>query len=231
MFKNSKEATANTNHKNRKYSILLLALLFIGVVTYGTYAYFTDSKSIDGQLTLTKGQVSLGVDNKDWTYKGNTGKGDDYTSLKTDDKKLNFENKNISAPSGTSFSNVLPGDTFKKTITVSYNGTVDATGKITLNTNNISNNIVYTVLFNNGGNNEELLNTQEVTFDADTEDTKTLTLTFTLIVHVPYTDDTENFNAGDSRNKESEINFLEQLQNAITVSVAQQLTETTTSSN
>lgn len=230
MFKNSKEA-ANTNHKNRKYSILLLALLFIGVATYGTYAYFTDSKSIDGQLTLTKGQVSLGESHSEWDYKGNTGESEDYTSLKTDDKKLNFENKNISAQSGISFSNVLPGDTFKKTITVSYKGSVDATGTITLNTNKISNKIGYTVLFNNGGENKQLNTDEEINFSAKEEDTKKLT--FTLIVHVPFEATEEDFNDKDSRNndKSDDKNFLEQLQDAITVSVAQQLTETTTSSN
>lgn len=231
MLKNSKEATANTNHKNRKYSILLLALLFIGVATYGTYAYFTDSKNIDGQLTLTKGQVSLGdVVGSDWTYKGNTGEGDDYSQLQNNGQ-LKFTNKNISSrtsTTGTSFSNVLPGDTFKTTITVSYTGSVDATGIITLNTDKISNNIDYTVLFNNGEANQSLDagGSKNVTFFADKEDTKKLT--FTLIVHVPYYG-TEDFNVKGSRNNGSTNTFLDNLTDAITVRVEQQLTSTTSS--
>ncbi len=221
MLKNSKEATANANHKNRKYSILLLALLFIGVATYGTYAYFTDSKSIDGQLTLTKGQVSLGEEHSDWTYKGNTGSGDDYASLKTDDKPLSLKNENISAQIGSSFSNVLPGDTFKTTITVSYTGTVDATGTIALNTNGISKAIDYVVLFNNGGENEQLSSAPEtINFSANVEDTKKLT--FTLIVHVPYNSVPEDFTA-DSRNDGLANKFLDSLTDAITVSVQQKL--------
>ncbi len=227
MFKNSKEATANTNHKNRKYSILLLALLFIGVATYGTYAYFTDSKSINGQLTLTKGQVSLGdAVGSDWTYKGNTGEGDDYSQLQNNGQ-LKFTNKNISSTTGTSFSNVLPGDTFKKTITVSYKGTVDATGTIALNTNGISKAIDYVVLFNNGGENEQLSSeSKTINFSANGEDKKKLT--FTLIVHVPYNSVPEDFTA-DSRNNGSTNTFLDNLTDAITVRVEQQLTSTTSS--
>lgn len=222
MLKNSKKATANANHKNRKYSILLLALLFIGVATYGTYAYFTDSKSIDGQLTLTKGQVSLGEEHSDWTYKGNTGSGDDYASLKTDDKPLSLKNDNISPQSGSSFSNVLPGDTFKTTITVSYTGSVDATGTIALNTNGISTKAIdYVVLFNNGGENEQLSSkSKTINFSAKEEGTKKLT--FTLIVHVPYTSNAENFSE-KGRNNGSTNAFLDNLTDAITVSVQQKL--------
>ncbi|MFR4286183.1 MAG: SipW-dependent-type signal peptide-containing protein [Enterococcus italicus] len=222
MLKNSKEATANANHKNRKYSILLLALLFIGVATYGTYAYFTDSKSIDGQLTLTKGQVSLGEEHSDWTYKGNTGSGDDYASLKTDDKPLSLKNDNISPQSGSSFSNVLPGDTFKTTITVSYTGSVDATGTIALNTNGISTKAIdYVVFFNNGGENEQLSSkSKTINFSAKEEGTKKLT--FTLIVHVPYTSNAENFSE-KGRNNGSTNAFLDNLTDAITVSVQQKL--------
>lgn len=230
MLKNSKEATANANHKNRKYSILLLALLFIGVATYGTYAYFTDSKSIDGQLTLTKGQVSLGdAVGSDWTYKGNTGEGDDYSQLQNNGQ-LKFTNKNISSTTGTSFSNVLPGDTFKKTITVSYTGSVDATGTIALNTNGISTKAIdYVVLVNNGGENEQLSSkSKTINFSAKEEGTKKLT--FTLIVHVPYTSNAENFSE-KGRNNGSTNAFLDNLTDAITVRVEQQLTETTTSSN
>jgi len=232
MFKNSKEATANTNHKNRKYSILLLALLFIGVATYGTYAFFTDSKNIDGQLTLTKGQVSLGESHSEWDYKGNTGEGDDYSPLQQNGQ-LKFTNENISSKTdttGTSFLNVLPGDTFKTTIDVEYTGSVDATGEITLNTDKISNNIDYIVLFNNGGKNKQLNTDEKINFSAKEEDTKKLT--FTLIVHVPFGATEEVFNTGETyRNNGSTNKFLDNLTDAITVSVKQQLAETTTTSS
>lgn len=199
----------------------MLALLFIGVATYGTYAYFTDSKSVDGQLALTKGQVSLGEEHSDWTYKGNTGSGDDYASLKTDNKPLSLKNDNISAQTGSSFSNVLPGDTFKTTITVSYTGSVDATGTIALNTNGISKAIDYVVLFNNGGENEQLDSTTK-TINFSANDDTTNQLTFTLIVHVPYNSDAENFSA-EGRNDGSSKTFLDSLTDAITVSVQQKL--------
>lgn len=222
MFnKSEQKSQKDTNRKNRKYSILLLALLFIGVATYGTYAYFTDSKSVDGQLALTKGQVSLGEEHSDWTYKGNTGSGDDYASLKTDNKPLSLKNDNISAQTGSSFSNVLPGDTFKTTITVSYTGSVDATGTIALNTNGISKAIDYVVLFNNGGENEQLDSTTK-TINFSANDDTTNQLTFTLIVHVPYNSDAENFSA-EGRNDGSSKTFLDSLTDAITVSVQQKL--------
>lgn len=233
MLKNSKEATANANHKNRKYSILLLALLFIGVATYGTYAYFTDSKSIDGQLTLTKGQVSLGEEHSDWTYKGNTGSGDDYASLKTDDKPLSLKNENISAQIGSSFSNVLPGDTFKKEVTVEYTGTVTATGTVTVDPTQLVGinyevmatvgNTTYTIDENTSGDGTKSITTEDIK--------KGERVTITMIAQVPYNDYTEDFNTttGTSRNNGNGENFLKQLQDAITVSVAQQLA--TTSSN
>lgn len=239
MFKNSKEATANTNHKNRKYSILLLALLFIGVATYGTYAYFTDSKSIDGQLTLTKGQVSLGdADGSDWTYKGNS-----ESTVTISDKSFTKYNANLMSGSkqvkvegtGTSFSNVLPGDTFKKVVTVEYTGTVTATGTVTVDPTQLVGinyevmatvgNTTYTIDENTSGDGTKSITTEDIK--------KGERVTITMIAQVPYNDYTEDFNTttGTSRNNGNGKNFLKQLQDAITVSVAQQLTETTTSSN
>lgn len=46
-----KESRKEKGH--RRYSLLLLALLFIGFASYGTYAYFTSSTSTQhGHLTL-----------------------------------------------------------------------------------------------------------------------------------------------------------------------------------
>lgn len=226
MFnKSEQKSQKNINRKNRKYSILLLALLFIGVATYGTYAYFTDSKSIDGQLTLTKGQVSLGdAKAQEWTYQGNS---EAVLSTSFDKYNANLWNGEEYATStnrltGSSFSNVLPGDTFTTTIDIKYTGSVDATGTIALNTDKISRNIDYVVLFNNGGSNEELTSNEPITFSADADKEETKKLTFTLIVHVPYDSNEENLSK-EGRNNGSNNNFLDNLTDAITVSVQQKL--------
>lgn len=63
-----KEKTSGKESNNKKahrhYSLLLLALLFIGFATYGTYAYFTSSTSTNkGHLTLNGAkQYTLGTD-------------------------------------------------------------------------------------------------------------------------------------------------------------------------
>lgn len=224
MLKNSKEATANTNHKNRKYSILLLALLFIGVATYGTYAYFTDSKSIDGQLTLTKGQVRLGdADEQNWIYKGNTGENGDYSSLKADDSQLPLKNEKISNQTGTSFSNVLPGDTFKREVTVDYTGTVTATGTVTVDTSKLG-GINYKVSATVGDKPATI--NEDGTQSMDIKPGESVIIT--MIAQVPY-NGTEDFNVEGSRNNGSTNTFLDNLTDAITVSVEQQLTSTTSS--
>lgn len=238
MFKNSKEAAANANHKNRKYSILLLALLFIGVATYGTYAYFTDSKDVAGQLTLTKGQVSLGeADNQNWTYQGNSG-----STVTISDESFTKYNANLMSGSkqvkvegtGTSFSNVLPGDTFKKVVTVDYNGTVTATGTVTVDPTQLG-GINYEVNAKIGDNIANI--DKNTTSNEDKKQSITpvkiepnTSVTITMIAQVPY-NGAEDFKDKDSRNndKSDDKNFLKLLQNAITVSVEQQLTSTTSS--
>ncbi|EOT40337.1 hypothetical protein [Enterococcus columbae] len=66
MSTNKKMLGKESNKKNahRRYSLLLLALLFIGFATYGTYAYFTSSTSTTkGHLTLNGAkQYTLGTD-------------------------------------------------------------------------------------------------------------------------------------------------------------------------
>lgn len=65
---------------HRRYSLLLLALLFIGFASYGTYAYFTSSTSTThGQLTLNGLNSSYDVD-KDGIDNQNTGDGTSNTS-------------------------------------------------------------------------------------------------------------------------------------------------------
>lgn len=58
---------SNNKKAHRRYSLLLLALLFIGFATYGTYAYFTSSTS------TTKGNLTLNGMNGDYQVGGGSG--------------------------------------------------------------------------------------------------------------------------------------------------------------
>lgn len=114
---NQEKQVKKSTNGNRRYSMLLLALLFIGMGTYGTYAYFTDSTSVDGNIKLSTGTVSFAeIQDTEWVYTPVTGK----------------ENKKI-LPFGSEydFSNVQPGDKFTKTATVTYTGSLD--GVLTIN--------------------------------------------------------------------------------------------------
>ena len=123
MFKQNKDNQKNEvrNQGNRRYSMLLMALLFIGMATYGTYAYFTDSKSVNGNIQLTTGTVKLSqrVKTTYWTY------------------NKDGVNERISpTASELAFSNVQPGDKFTKTVKVTYDGTLNALVTTTLNSRN-----------------------------------------------------------------------------------------------
>lgn len=71
---------SNNKKAHRRYSLLLLALLFIGFATYGTYAYFTSSASTTkGHLTLNgssdKYDFNGGGANEDGTITDQSGDG------------------------------------------------------------------------------------------------------------------------------------------------------------
>ncbi|CAI3416382.1 hypothetical protein CIRMBP1320_01075 [Enterococcus cecorum] len=90
-----KEMLGKENRKekgHRRYSLLLLALLFIGFASYGTYAVFTGSKSADTNIDLSNsnkgdytdfelpkdwqdtaddGHGNLGLGQTKWVYLGN----------------------------------------------------------------------------------------------------------------------------------------------------------------
>ena len=71
-----KESRKEKGH--RRYSLLLLALLFIGFASYGTYAYFTSSTSTSkGHLTLNglSGDYTPGGGTKDGNFDDKTGDG------------------------------------------------------------------------------------------------------------------------------------------------------------
>ena len=82
-----KEMLGKENRKekgHRRYSLLLLALLFIGFASYGTYAYFTSSTSTTrGQLTLNGLNSSYDVDED---YNDNQNAGDGTSNTKDDNK-------------------------------------------------------------------------------------------------------------------------------------------------
>lgn len=84
-----KEMLGKENRKekgHRRYSLLLLALLFIGFASYGTYAYFTSSTSTThGKLTLNGLNSSYNVD-RDGIDNQNAGDG---TSNASDDNTNN----------------------------------------------------------------------------------------------------------------------------------------------
>lgn len=73
---------------HRRYSLLLLALLFIGFASYGTYAYFTSTTSTSkGHLTLNgfSGDYTPGgTKNNDKNFEDKTGDG--TTNIDTDNK-------------------------------------------------------------------------------------------------------------------------------------------------
>ena len=122
MFKQNKDNQKNEvrNQGNRRYSMLLMALLFIGMATYGTYAYFTDSTSVNGNIKLKLGTVNLGKakTKTEWTYDG-------YGNGQI--------NKIQTTAAAFDFVKVQPGDKFTKEVTVSYEGTLDAVVDITNN--------------------------------------------------------------------------------------------------
>ena len=114
MFNHKQQkGEGNAKRKSNRYSILMLALIFIGFATYGTYAYFTDSTSVGSEIKLSTGTVSLSdvTTNNDWVY----GHIENYS-----------KNEKISALEGNSFTNAQPGYTFTLTKTVQYTGSLNA---------------------------------------------------------------------------------------------------------
>lgn len=117
----------------RRYSLLLLALLFIGFASYGTYAYFTSStRTQHGQLKLNGLNSSYTVD-KDDIDNQNTGDG---TSNTADDNQNNDKvfNEDTTGSGNGKFETVTGEDASNSTkfgefpwVYVGNNGAVDAT--------------------------------------------------------------------------------------------------------
>lgn len=209
---NQKNETIGVKKKgNRRYSMLLLALLFIGTATYGTYAYFTDSTSVDGSIKLSAGTVSFGKLN---TLSGFWQYANDEASV---DNSKNITN--INEKDSKDFENLQPGDMFRKSYLVEYTGSLPA---------NITASIdekIATAVNNSGFK-------YEVTYNFNTEGEETSLpklvktgdkITINLSVSVPFTDISEEFNEETSSNLGGKKQTLDlsNLENAVTLTVEQ----------
>lgn len=181
---------------NRRYSILLLALLFIGMATYGTYAYFTDSTSVNGNIKLTTGTVSLEQSKEKWKYNKNGN-----TAIDQQESEL-------------AFNNVQPGDSFTKIVTVQYKGSLD--GTVTVNP--------FTPDQNSEGIDFKIkVDGTDVTENGVKRPVaKGETFTVTLTATLPMGDE-ESHSSGEinRNNQENKVIDLTSLENAVEISVVQ----------
>lgn len=209
MFNHKQQkGEGNAKRKSNRYSILMLALIFIGFATYGTYAYFTDSTSVGSEIKLSTGTVSLGqaVDGK-WEYK----------SLKS-----GKENQKIKSETDKNqFSNLQPGDSYTMTKKVQYTGTLDAKVSYQDKTE------LYEEVSSKGF--ELSIKVEKISYDQTATDLqgKTVdifpgeTVNVTFTVSVPYKN-AEAYNANLSRNKvETSSLDLTEVENSVTITVTQ----------
>ncbi|WP_430611847.1 hypothetical protein [Enterococcus sp. DIV0876] len=207
------KSKGSKKHKSNRYSILMLALIFIGFATYGTYAYFTDSTSVGTDIELTAGTVNLGEAKEGkWKYVN-------WNSTYNRGKELTQNNE--LELTGDSSSNLQPGDAFEKTIMVKYQGSLDAK----INVENVSEvineiqaqNFDATITINHGDDTEFI-----VKQDAD--------IIISIKVGLPYIPDEEAYTSdsnGTSRNAHQGID-LNEVTKELKIT-ASQITETSTS--
>lgn len=214
MFNHKQQkGEGNAKRKSNRYSILMLALIFIGFATYGTYAYFTDSTSVGTDIELTAGTVSLGeAESGNWKYvnwDSDYNRGKELT--KNDNSELN----------GNSSSNLQPGDAFQKVITIKYQGSLDA--KVTVEN-------VETVIKQIQAKNFDA----EITINNENNNTFTVKpnedIIITVKVGLPFNSNAEAYtsdSSSESRNVNQGIN-LDNIADEITIT-ASQITATSTS--
>lgn len=208
MTENNVQNTKNEQKKN-KFTILLFALLLIGMATYGTYAYYTDSTSIDADLTLTNGTIDLGdaSPTDDWVY--------DAVAVSNNDKLDGTTNTKIEA-STPSFSNIQPGDAFTKSFDIAYNGSLDANVVANVNQEQlakITKNSAFVVNVFLGDT--EITNTSSSAVVVDGKDKGKFTVKINISVPV---EGEEKYNEG--RNKENGIS-LSDVQGLVTITADQ----------
>ena len=123
-----------------KAAVSIGAVLVLGTsMAIGTYAYFTSQATANTNLTLNKGTVALSDATGDtWSYYGNQVdfstidfNATDYMDQTMINPDLSNDSNTIgTTPSklftGNSFSQVVPGDTFAKTVKVTYEGANNA---------------------------------------------------------------------------------------------------------
>ena len=181
---------------NRRYSILLLALLFIGMATYGTYAYFTDSTSVDGNIKLTTGTVKLEQSKANWKYNKNGN-----TAIDQQESEL-------------AFTNVQPGDSFTKKVKVQYKGTLDGTVKVNQFTPEQNSNGIDFKIEVDGAD----VTKNGVERPVVKDETFTVTLTATLPIEKEESHSASNSNRNNQVNK---VIDLTELEKAVEISVVQ----------
>lgn len=197
----SKDMNNQENQKkqngNRRYSILLLALLFIGMATYGTYAYFTDSTSVNGNIKLETGTVELETKEGQWIYNP------EGKNTAIDPKESDFD-----------FTNVQPGDSFTKIVTVQYKGSLD--GMVKVNQFTPEQNIEGLVFEINVDGTDVTKNGVERAVVQD--ETFTVTLTATLPIG---DEESHSANEENRNNKVDKVIDLTALEKAVEISVVQ----------
>lgn len=100
--------------KKKLLGMLLAGSLMVGAV--GSYAWFTDRASVNGDIRLTMGtlDVKVDADDKEWTV-------------------VDPESEILDKTPGKKFVNVRPGDSFKRELVVSNNGTLEQIVKVKIN--------------------------------------------------------------------------------------------------
>ena len=130
-----------SKHKLKVALGTTMAAALIAGASAGTYAYFTSKATANTNLTLNKGTVTLETDDNEvkWTYLGNSTEQDiSKVSSPKDDYKGSTINPDLSNEktairenpdtvfTGNHFRQVVPGDTFVKTVKIDYQGNNEA---------------------------------------------------------------------------------------------------------
>lgn len=94
-------------NKRKSISILIGLLLLSGGTALGTKAWLTQTKDISNDLIITTGKFDLHVDESP-----------NWQVINNDNTEIN------NGVTGNGFTNVRPGDQFKKSITITNTGTL-----------------------------------------------------------------------------------------------------------
>ncbi|EGS5728299.1 TasA family protein [Clostridium perfringens] len=100
--------------KKKLLGMLLAGTLMVGAV--GSYAWFTDRDTVNGDIKLTMGTLDVKVDfnEREWSV-------------------VDPESEILDKEPGRKFVNVRPGDSFKRELLISNNGTLEQNVTIKIN--------------------------------------------------------------------------------------------------